>query len=138
MVKYIAREKGTGKSKQLIEIANESAKNTSGSLVYIDDNKIPSLTLHQSVRFVVTSEYRISGLMEFLGFVCGILSQNSDIVEIFIDGLTNIAGSFDDDALVLFSNKLQTLSKEHSVDLLITINKSADTFPAKLSEMIYK
>jgi len=138
MVKFIASEKGTGKSKKLIELANQAAKTTDGNLVFIDDNRIPALTLHHSVRFVVTSGYHISNHMEFLGFICGILSQNSDIVEIFIDGLTNIVGPLDDSGLVIFASKLKSLSEENSVEFIITINKAADTFPQELSELLYK
>ena len=137
MVKFIASVKGTGKSKKLIELANQAAKTTEGNLVFIDDNKIPALTLHHSVRFVETSGYHISNHMEFLGFICGILSQNSDIVEIFVDGLTNIVGDIDNHGLIEFSTKLHALSKENNVEFVITINKAADTFPQELNEMLF-
>ncbi|MCL2617340.1 MAG: hypothetical protein FWD96_06825 [Defluviitaleaceae bacterium] len=137
MVKFIASVKGTGKSKKLIELANQAAKTTEGNLVFIDDNKIPALTLHHSVRFVVTSGYHISNHLEFLGFICGILSQNSDIVEIFIDGLTNIVGPVENDDLVTFATRLKELSEENNVEFVITINKAADTFPQELSGFLY-
>ena len=136
MVKFIASEKGTGKSKKLIEIANQAAKTTDGNLVFIDDNKIPALTLHHSIRFVETSGYHISNHLEFLGFICGILSQNSDIVEIFVDGLTNIVGAIDNQGLVEFSTKLEPISKENNVEFIITINKAADSLPPELKEML--
>jgi len=136
MVKFIVGEKGTGKSKKLVALANETAKTTEGNLVFIDDNKVPALTLHHSIRLVVTSGYNISNHMEFQGFVCGILSQNSDIVEIFIDGLTNIVGDINEQDLVSFAKKLQTTSKENNVDFIITINKKPSAFPQELNDMI--
>ena len=136
MVKFIAAAKGSGKSKKLVELANQAAKTTDGNLVFIDDNRLPALTLHHSIRFVETSGYHISNHLEFLGFICGILSQNSDIVEIFVDGLTNIVGDIDNQGLVEFATKLHALSKENNVEFVITINKAPDTFPQELNEMM--
>ena len=138
MVKFIVGEKGTGKSKKLVALANQTAKTTEGNLVFIDDNKVPALTLHHSVRLVVTSDYNIINHMEFLGFICGILSQNSDIVEIYIDGLTNIVGNIDEADLINFANKLQTASEKYSVNIIITINKDSSAFPPELNSMLYK
>ncbi|MCL2618554.1 MAG: hypothetical protein FWD98_05825 [Defluviitaleaceae bacterium] len=137
MVKFIAGVKGAGKSKKLVELANQAAKTTEGNLVFIDDNKLPALTLHHSIRFVETSGYHISNHLEFLGFICGILSQNSDIVEIFVDGLTNIVGDIENTDLSEFAKKLYALSKENNVEFLITINKAADTFPQDMQEMLF-
>ena len=137
MVKFIVGEKGTGKSKKLVALANETAKTTEGSLVFIDDNRVPSLSLDKSIRLVVSSGYNISNYQEFLGFICGILSQNNDIVEIFIDGLGNIIKNISDVDLINFANKLTTTSKENNVNFIITINKSHDAFPPELSSMFY-
>jgi len=137
MVKFIVGEKGTGKSKKLVALANQTAKTTEGNLVFIDDNKVPALTLHHSIRLVVTSSYNITNHMEFLGFLCGILSQNSDIVEIYVDGLTNIVGNIDEQDLINFANKLQTASKENNVNFIITINKARSAFPPEIDSMLY-
>jgi len=137
MVKFIVGEKGTGKSKKLVALANQTAKTTEGNLVFIDDNKVPALTLHHSIRLVVTSGYNITNHMEFLGFLCGILSQNSDIVEVYVDGLTNIVGSIGEQDLINFANKLQTVSKENNVNFIITINKAREVFPPELDSMLY-
>ena len=136
MVKYLIGEKGTGKTKKLIEIANTAAHSTDGNLVFIDDDPRHMYSLHRSVRFVETTGYHLVGYSEFLGFICGILSQNSDIVEIFIDGLTNIVGPLGPEEFISFTQRLEELSKENSVEFIITNNMPLEAFPKELGDRL--
>ena len=78
MVKILAGEKGEGKTKKMIAMANEAGKTASGSIVFVDDDNSHMYDLHYSVRFVDTPEFIMQDPQVFRGFVCGILSQNSD------------------------------------------------------------
>jgi len=135
-VRYLIGEKGTGKTKRLIDMANNAATTSEGNLVFIDDDSRHMYELHRNVRFVETSNYHISSYSEFLGFICGILSQNNDILEIFIDGLTNIVGTMDSEAILSFSGRLDELATENGVKFFISNNMPADTFPAQLKSQI--
>lgn len=136
MIRFIASEKGQGKTKKLIDMANSSVKTTDGHLVFIDDDNRHIYDLHYDIRFVETGSFPLSNYREFVGFLCGILSQNSDIKEIFVDGLTNIIKTIDNEGLVKLLPKLEKLSSENDVDFIISINYKAEDLPAEIKPLV--
>ena len=90
MIQILAGEKGQGKTKKLIDMANEASKTVDGNVVFIDDDSRHMYDLHYGIRFVETSKYKICSYEVLIGFIYGILSQNGDIQKVFIDGLGNI------------------------------------------------
>ena len=94
MIQILAGEKGQGKTKKLIDMANEASKTVDGNVVFIDDDSRHMYDLHYGIRFVETSKYKICSYEVLIGFIYGILSQNGDIQKVFIDGLGNIAVSY--------------------------------------------
>jgi len=134
MVKFIAGQKGEGKTKRLIEMANETLKVTEGHVVFLEVDKKHIHDLHYDIRFVETGEFPIAKYGEFVGFICGILSQNTDIREIFVDGLTKIVDSLESEDLVKLIAALENLSKNHSVDFIIHMNCDPATAPSELKE----
>ena len=79
MVKILAGEKGEGKTKRMIDMANAAGKEAKGNIVFVDDDNSHMYDLHYSVRFVETPKFIMEDPQVFRGFVWGILSQNSDI-----------------------------------------------------------
>ncbi len=96
MVKILAGEKGEGKTKRMIDMANAAGKEAKGNIVFVDDDNSHMYDLHYSVRFVETPKFIMEDPQVFRGFVCGILSQNSDIETIYIDGLNHIMDRISD------------------------------------------
>jgi len=129
MVKYLAGLKGEGKTRMIIDLANESAKTTDGNLVFIDDDKRHIFELHRDIRFVETGKGVLDKYREFIGFVLGILSQNSDIRHIFVDGLTNIVTEVDNEVLIKLHPRLEAISNDHHVDFTICMNYDKALLP---------
>jgi len=136
MVKFIAGKKGEGKTKRLIDMANETVKTTEGHIVFIDVDRRHIYDLHYDIRFVETGDFPISNYREFIGFICGILSQNSDITEIFVDGLTKIVDTLDSEDLIKLIDTLKNLSKNNSVEFIINMNCDPETAPVQLKELM--
>ena len=109
MVQILAGEKGEGKTKKLIAMANEAGKSANGSVVFVDDDNSRMYDLHYSVRFVDTPKFIMEDPQVFRGFVCGILSQNSDIEKIYIDGLNHIVDKVSDADFVKFIEELEKI-----------------------------
>jgi len=136
MIQFLAGVKGVGKTKKLIGMANEAVKTTDGHIVFIDDDKRHIYDLHYDIRFVNTAGYPLTDCGVFVGFICGVLSQNSDITEIYIDGLTNVVAKVDHDSLAALSENLEILSKENHVDFIISINWEVDNLPEKIKTFL--
>ena len=136
LVKFIAGGKGEGKTKTLIDMANACAKTTDGHLVFIDDDKRHIFDLHYDIRFVETGHQMLSNYREFIGFVLGILSQDNDIKNIFVDGLTNIVEVVDNESLKKLTDRLQQISQQNTVDFIISINFPKESLPDEIKLLL--
>lgn len=129
MVQLLASAKGEGKTKRLIDMANQAVKKTEGHIVFIDDDNRHIYDLHYDIRFIQTTDYRVRGKSEFYGFLCGVLSQDRDVQEVYIDGLTNIAGNMTREDLGSFIKKLNELAEENGFKIIISVNCNSSDLP---------
>lgn len=136
MVQILAGEKGEGKTKKLIAMANEAGKSANGSVVFVDDDNSRMYDLHYSVRFVDTPKFIMEDPQVFRGFVCGILSQNSDIEKIYIDGLNHIVDKVSDVDFVKFIEELEKTSAEAETDMIMIISRKQDLLPAEVQKYL--
>ena len=60
MIQILAGEKGVGKPKRLLEMANEQGKTANGHVVFIDDDNRHMYDLHYGIRFVETSNFKMA------------------------------------------------------------------------------
>ena len=125
MIKIIAGEKGEGKTKKLIEMANEAAKTAKGHVVFIDDDNRHMYDLHYNIRFVKTN-YKMDDQRILFGFICGILSQDSDIEQIYIDGLHNIVTNL----------TAEGISASENVDFNLIISGKTDALPENAKKYV--
>ncbi len=136
MIQLIAGEKGQGKTKRLIDMANAAAKTSDGHVVFIDNDNRHMYDLHHEIRFVETSSFPLSNYREFIGFVCGILSQNGDIKEIFVDGLTKLIKTFNNEDLTVLLPKLKKLCVANDISFIISMNCIIDELPTEAKEYL--
>lgn len=136
MIRLVAGDTGEGKTKDLIKMANDAVKSTNGHIVYLDGDSSHMLHLNHEIRYTNISDYPIADYKEFFGFMCGILSEDSDISEIYADGLLKLAhlsGIENSDELVV---KLKTLSDMFNVRFVFSINCDLHMIPNFLKEYI--
>lgn len=125
MIHVFCNKRGSGKTKALINRANERALDSKGHIVFINDDKRPLFQLDRSIRLISTSEFSLRKQESFYGFLCGILSEDYDIDTIFIDGLFNIIEENLQSAAHLFY-ALENLSKEHNIEFFINVNEEQE------------
>lgn len=128
MVQIIAGEKGKGKTKHLLERVNESVKSATGNIVYLDKSQKHMYELSNKVRLINVSDYMISNCDEFLGFLCGIISQDHDLEEMYLDSFLTIAmleGSDISHAIA----KLDSISDKFHVNFVLSISMNERDLP---------
>ena len=91
MVEIIAGEKGKGKTKYLLDKVNDSVKSASGNIVYLDKSQKHMYELSNKVRLINVTDFPVTNCDEFLGFICGIVSQDHDLQEMYLDSFLTIA-----------------------------------------------
>lgn len=91
MIQIIAGKKGKGKTKQLLDKVNAEIKSVHGNIVYLDKSPKHMYELNNRVRLIDTSEYQLSSSEAFIGFLCGIISQDHDLEQMYLDSFLKIA-----------------------------------------------
>lgn len=136
MIQVFCARRGSGKTKRLIELANHQQITAKGDAVYIDDDSRPMLQLARGIRFVDTNEYKVDDCQSFYGMLCGILSSNYDIENIYIDGLSNIVRCAMKDSTELFS-KIAGLTDRFGINVYINVNvDTAEEVPPCIKEYV--
>ena len=134
MIQIISGTKGSGKSKQLIDIANEALAKESGFVVFIDDDKRYMYDLKREIRFVDATDYKaFSGYSAetFLAFVTGMLAANFDITLVCIDGLLKLTNA-QPEALESFFVQLSQISENHSCNFVVAMSAETEKLPESI------
>lgn len=129
MVEIISGEKGKGKTKHLLDKVNNAVADASGAIVYIDKSTKHMYELDSKIRLINITDYPISSSEEFLGFLSGVLSQNSDIQEIYLDSFLTIAFIDTNEGFTLAIEKLETIGKLFGVKFVLSVSKNESDLP---------
>ena len=92
MINLIVGNKGSGKTKKMIAMANEAAKNSKGNVVCVEKGLQLTYDLSHQVRLVDVEQYKVSGVDSYYGFLCGLMAGNYDITDIFCDATLRVVG----------------------------------------------
>lgn len=125
MIKILMGEKGAGKTKVLTDMVNAAVKSASGKVVCINKGNRLMYDVDRDVRLVDTEQFNIKNPDIFLGFIEGIISQNFDITDIYIDSVLKIANCEADD-LACFLNGLETISSKFSIEFVLSVSANPD------------
>lgn len=128
MIQIIAGEKGKGKTKILLDKVNAEVQNAKGSIVYLDKSTKHMYELNNKVRLINVIDYCVEEPKEFLGFICGLISQDHDLEKVYLDSFLKIACTDENDIESVIA-KLETISAKFEIDFVISISKNADELP---------
>ena len=129
MIELLIGTKGTGKTKVLIDNVNAAAKVAEGNVVFISNNTSQNMyDITSKVRMADTSDFDISSWDEFFGFICGIVSGNFDITNIFVDGTLKITGG-NLDGFDAFLESIDALGKKFDINFELSVSVDKDTAP---------
>ncbi len=135
MIGVIFGEKGTGKTKQILEMANKSVQTAKGNTAFIDNDTSYIYDLSTKARFINASEYGITTPKMLYGFLCGLAASDFDLETIYIDGLLNIIGHKIDTLEGLFDDMKQFAVK-NELSIILSITGSRETVPAYMKEYL--
>ena len=122
MIRVIVGKKGSGKTKQVIEMINSAVDTEHGNVVCIEKGEKPMLDSSHKIRLVEASEYDIADYTAMKGFISGLYAGNYDITHIFIDSLTKIIGGEVNFETEKFLDWLNNFSQKNGIKFTITIS----------------
>ena len=122
MIRVIMGKKGSGKTKQMIEMINSAVQTEHGNVVCIEKGNKLTFDLHYQIRLVESSQYDIANYTALKGFISGLYAGNYDITHIFIDSLTKIVGGDCDNETEKFLDWLNKFGEQHNIKFVVTIS----------------
>ena len=128
MVRLIMGGKGSGKTKRILDLANDAAKKQHGDVIFVDDDNRYMFDLRHEVRFVNAGEYGMRSADMFYGFLCGMLAQNFDMKVVFIDAFLKLTKTPIDE-MGWFFERLDEYSKAHGIDFILSISVDEADMP---------
>ena len=127
MVRVIMGVKGSGKTKQMIEMINVASESEHGNVVCIEYGSHMTFDLNSRVRLVEASQYATNTFPQLKGFISGLYAGNFDITHVFIDSLCKIVPSdpTTDPAVADFLHWLEAFSESNQIKFTVTISADA-------------
>ncbi len=126
MVNLLTGQKGSGKTQQMIEAANKKVKECDGNVIFIKNSHNDTYSLSFDIRAVCMADYpSIRNVDDYTGFIYGMLSANSDIQVIFIDGILK-QSDIALENIPRFVDRLSNISKKHGVEFFVSVSANKE------------
>ena len=125
MLKLIMGRKGSGKTKQFIELVNASIKEEQGDVVCVERGKRLIYDIPHAVRLVETEDLNITNHDVFRGFITGLHAANYDITHMFFDSFLGILDGKLDAKSDAFFEWCDNFGKEEGIKFTMMISADA-------------
>ena len=135
MVELIVGKKGKGKTKVLLDKVNGAVKEANGSIVYLDKSTKHMYELNNKVRLIDVSGFPIKNADEFVGFICGILSQDHDLEQIYLDSFLKVAKLEGKDVTSTLK-QLESIGTQFNVTFIISMSLDKEELPEIFHEKV--
>ena len=135
MVQLIIGNKGRGKTRYLLEKVNSEVKDILGNICYLDKSSKHMFELNNRVRLINVSDFAIENTDQFIGFICGIISQDHDLEQMYFDSFLKIAHLEGQDITDTLK-RIQKIGDMFGVSFIISIAMDKDEVSAEFQELI--
>ena len=135
MVELIVGKKGKGKTKVLLDRVNNAVKEANGSIVYLDKSTKHMYELNNKVRLIDVSSYPLKNADEFVGFICGIISQDHDLEQIYLDSFLKVSKLEDADVTDTL-DQLDKIGEKYGISIVVSISLDKEEIPEALQDKI--
>jgi len=122
LVKLIMGLKGSGKTKQLIELVHKAVEEEHGDVVCLEKKAKLTYDIPHRVRLIEAVQYGFDGYDFLKGFISGLHSANYDITHIFIDSVLRIIGGEVDADADDFLEWCENFGNREKVNFTLTIS----------------
>lgn len=138
MIKLITGAKGTGKTKIIIDMANDNVEIAKGDIVFLTDTDRYMYSLRYQIRVINTDILKRAGEKvlnerELIGFIKGILAGNHDIESFYIDGAHRMLGRKVTEMEDFFTD-IYAVAKNTETRFVLTVSENEENFPEFLKK----
>jgi hypothetical protein len=113
----------------MIDMANSALSHIKGDIVFIDDDSRCMLDLQHKIRYINAGEFHVTTPCLFAGFVCGVLAQDYDIEQVYLDGFPDLVGMNNVEDLKSLFAQLEDISKRREITITMSVSGDPDKVP---------
>ena len=128
MIQLIVGKKGKGKTKHLLAKVNDAIKEAKGNIVYLDKSSKHMYELNNRIRLINVNEFPLASSEGFLGFICGIISQDHDLETMYLDSFLKLSSLEGADITDTYKT-LKEISDKYHVTFVLSISMDAEELP---------
>ena len=136
MVQLILGKKGKGKTKIILDMVNKEVNDAKGNIVYLDKSMGHMYELNNKVRLINVLDYEIANADEFIGFICGIVSQDHDLEQIYFDSFLKIAQLEASDRIEEVVAELDQISDKYGFKIVASVSLDEAELPEALKSKV--
>ena len=103
--------------------------------MYLDKSRKHMFELNNKIRLIDVPDYLVSNSDEFIGFICGIISQDHDLQAMYLDSFLQIA-CLKDKEIGATLDKLETVSAKFNVNFVLSISVDESELPENLKSKV--
>ena len=126
MVKLLIGHKGSGKTSNMVQLANDGIETSNGSIIFINKDQRLNYELNHNIRVICMEDYEnITNIDEYIGFIYGIISSDHDIETIFVDSILKHADVSLGD-LPEFIGRLKAISANYELNFVVSVSAAKE------------
>ena len=135
MVRLIVGNKGKGKTTEILNRVNTQIKEAKGSIVYLDKSSKHMYELNNKIRLIDVSRFPITNSEQFVGFICGIISQDHDLEAMYLDGFIKCS-KVKPEEITTTIKELDAVSNMFNIVFIISLSLDKEELDSSLEDMI--
>ena len=140
MIQLITGNKGTGKTKAIIDIANDHVETAKGDIVFLTDTDRYMYSLRYQIRAINTSDLKRGAEPNvredmLVGYIYGVLAGNHDIESMYIDGAHRMLGR-DVSEMEHFFSDLEEIAEKTDTKFIVTVSQDEGELPEFLNKYL--
>ncbi|MGX8686236.1 MAG: twitching motility protein PilT [bacterium] len=136
MVQLIVGDRGKGKTISLLDKVNSEVKEALGSVVYIDKSTNHMYELNNRIRLINVSDFGLENTDQFIGFICGVISQDHDLELVYIDSFLKVAKLSEEADYAPVIRKIEAIGKKFDVNFTICISVDISDLPESIRDLV--
>ncbi|MGD9473831.1 MAG: hypothetical protein AB7V37_02330 [Eubacteriaceae bacterium] len=136
MIEFVYGAKGSGKTKKMIDMANDALETCNGDIIFINDRDKYRVKVDTKIRFINLEEFEVLGTDQLFGFISGLIAENYDVKLILLDNLFRIIDAQTPDDVCNVIERINKLQEKHDIKFVLSLSIDESELPACVKKLI--
>ncbi|WKY49113.1 hypothetical protein Q5O24_07335 [Eubacteriaceae bacterium ES3] len=136
MIEFVYGAKGSGKTKKMIDMANDALETCNGDIIFINDRDKYRVKVDTKIRFINLEEFEVHGTDQLFGFISGLIAENYDVKLIVLDNLLRIIDAKTPDDVCNVIERINKLQEKLNIKFILSLSMDESDLPACVTNLI--